>query len=34
MKAKVTSLLFCFMMLPVLALAAQFKVTGVVTDNS
>lgn len=34
MKAKVTSLLFCLMMMPVLAFAAQFKVSGVVTDNS
>ena len=33
MKAKVTSLLFALMMLPVLAFA-DVKVTGTVTDNS
>lgn len=34
MKAKVTSLLICLMMLPLVAFAQQKKVTGVVTDTS
>ena len=34
MKAKVTSLLFVLMLLPVFAFAANLKVTGVVTDGS
>ena len=34
MKAKVTSLLFCLMLMPMLAFAAAHKVSGVVTDDS
>lgn len=34
MKAKVCTLLFCLFALPVLAFAANIKVTGTVTDNS
>lgn len=34
MKAKVTGLLLCLMMLPMMAYAATMKVTGTVTDNS
>ena len=34
MKAKVTSLLFVLMLLPMVAFAANLKVTGVVTDGS
>ncbi len=34
MKAKVTSLLFALMLLPMMAFAANLKVKGTVTDNS